>query len=203
MADATLSTHLLSIDIETSGTDPRVHGIIELGAVHVESGVEFEAQVRHTDLVVAPEAMRVNKVDVSTLDDPARKPLGQVDFEFLTWLAELKRTQNITGRLIAVGYNVASFDLAFINAQMSKSAAQFAHRAIELNSLCFAEDLRENRTTNGFELGRNKKFVREMNPNLNAHTALADARMSAEDLRLLTGWRGPRVEPPAIATVTA
>jgi DNA polymerase III epsilon subunit-like protein len=59
---------VIALDTETGGLDPRVHSLLEVGVVEVlpglRAGRQFTVSVVEPQMVVTPEAMRVNGIDL-------------------------------------------------------------------------------------------------------------------------------------------
>lgn len=52
---------IILVDLETTGLDPQVHEIIEIGAINVDTGAEFSIKVQPSHIETAdPVAMKVN-----------------------------------------------------------------------------------------------------------------------------------------------
>lgn len=172
---------IFSLDLETSGTNPKQHAVLSIGIVHPATGEEFYREVRWNSVNVEPEAMRVNKLDVAKLDQPPREPLGVVDNQARQWVDAILLRHFELGKIpraVAMGWNVGSFDLAFINAAMPALASRFSYRVIDLTSLCYAQD-----ELRGKPLGTTKDSLRSTDPNL--HNALFDARLGVQQWRAL------------------
>lgn len=134
---------IISLDLETSGTDETDTTILSLACVRLSDNEPFYVDVRHKSLGVTPEAMRVNGIDIMTVDDPARKPLSKVDEELRAWLKSDKfYKEGKTYTLIPMGMNVGTFDMKFVRKYVSKSAALFGYRSMDLNSMIFEEAVR-------------------------------------------------------------
>ena len=98
-------------DTETTGLDPSVERVIEIGGVelwnHIPTGREFHVFIRPEGRKVDPAAFDVHGIsDAFLLDKPV---FSEVLEEFLDFFAE--------GRLIA---HNASFDIRFLNAELGR-----------------------------------------------------------------------------------
>lgn len=77
---------MIIIDLETSGTDPKVHGIVSIGAVMIPEGKEFYSEVQLLPEQVAdPDAFAVNGYTEEQVRDPARPKLEDAMLEFHEW----------------------------------------------------------------------------------------------------------------------
>lgn len=136
---------IISLDLETSGTDESETTILSIGCVRLSDNQSFYADVRHKSLTVTPEAMRVNKIDIMIVDETGRKALSKVDLEFREWLRSDKfYEEGKTYTLIPMGMNVGTFDMKFVRKYLPKSAALFGYRSMDLNAMIFAEAVRRN-----------------------------------------------------------
>ncbi len=125
--------------------------------------------------------MRVNRMVIADLDSSERFPLETVD----SCLAQF-----IEKGAVALGLNVATFDMNFIAAFLPLTAAQFTWRSIDLNAVYFAKAV---------EIGRNfwdvknlsdksaERQVAEFVPSLEKHHALFDAYLNCFALAGITG----------------
>jgi hypothetical protein len=76
-----------------------------------------------------------------------------VDLELSAWLIE-ELGEISKGSLISVGWNVAAFDHPFFNHALPTTMSYINRRAVELNSLCYAETRKDpySSTNEDFEL---------------------------------------------------
>ena len=170
---------IISLDLETSGVDIHESTILSIACVRLSDHKSFYADIRHKSLGVTPEAMRVNGIDIKTVDDAARRPISKVDLEFREWLrSDPFYQEGKTYTLIPMGMNVGTFDMKFVRMYLPKSAALFGYRSIDLNALAFAEAVRRNVE---FKLVKEAAKVlgttvaHENVPELGPHHALWDA----------------------------
>lgn len=175
-----MKTHNLAfIDVETTGLDPDMHEIIELGVVLVrqvpqegkgpglEVIEEFEYKIIPERLFNAdPESLKINGYTPERWTDA--KPIKEVMEDFA------KRTQGAS----FVAHNIV-MDAAFINCAFERSGVKnlMHYHKIDTISLAFAK-LYHDPKVEKFSL----RFLCEYFgiKNENAHTALSDARATFE-----------------------
>ncbi len=171
---------IISLDLETSGTKTgEDHTILSLGAVRVSDLEPFYADVRHKSLVVCPEAMRINGIDITKVDDTRRMTMHRVDEAFREWLKSdpfYKEGNRYT--LIPMGMNVGTFDMDFVRKYLPKSADLFGYRSMDLNSMIFEEADERGVTFKSVKQGAKvlgTSFAHAHVPELGPHHALWDA----------------------------
>ena len=123
---------LVGVDIETSGVNPGFHRVIQLGlAVPTVSGLAlFSSLVRPSEpMVFDDSAFRVHGIPLDAV--LAAPSVEQVAADAVAFLDEFAPADV----LLSCGFNVASFDLAFLAADVPDVRARFSHRALELNSV--------------------------------------------------------------------
>lgn len=126
------------LDFETSGTD------IEAGAYPIEIGVAV-ADERYGTIVRVPEhgvnawsdpAELVHGISADTVTRLGEQ-LFVAEAKAITWLADFGLFHGKQMDRIAVGWNVASFDVPFLRRWFPNLAAQISYRTVDLNALCF------------------------------------------------------------------
>jgi len=137
---------LISLDLETSSSDPEHGTILSVGCVRFDPPEivprDFYREVKHKSLEVTPEAMRVNGLDITTIDSPKKLSLVEVDIKLRTWLwcGDIK-SKNL--RFIPMGLNVGSFDMAFVRKYLPLSAKAFGYRSLDYRcTFCWQNKLR-------------------------------------------------------------
>lgn len=141
---------VLVVDVETSGLDPRRHGVLEIGAV-APDGAEFQDKC----WLDADRQWEQGALDVNGYSSQELYKATSRDFEadkagllelragFLKWLAWKKGEGR---RWTLAGCNVGAFDLQFLR-HMSADAVQpdfdavVAHRTRDLGTLAMACEL--------------------------------------------------------------
>lgn len=129
----------VGVDIETSGLEYKDGArLIQIGVCTDDQ--EFCSLVKPADalsitMVWDNEAAAVHNIPV---DDVLAAPAeGEVDIDLYQWL--LKIGAQVEKRLlVAVGWNVGSFDMPFIKAQLPLTHSLFSRRTADLNAVCFA-----------------------------------------------------------------
>jgi len=174
---------MIVLDIETTGTDPKKHCMLSLGAVDYDSGEEFygECSVYSTS-VVDPVALEINGFKGENVQP------GKKQFPHDLYLAFEQWSAKFPDRLLA-GHNIGHLDLLFIevlhdfisNPYFGGDGRKFpfGYRTLDLHSVAFAK-LGRSLSHEGIctALG----LPKEPNP----HNALAGARSEREAfLRLL------------------
>lgn len=194
-------TKLLIVDTETGGTDPERHSLLSIAAVVWEDGrttAEIEVLVAEPDLTVTAQALEINRIDLVSHFHRAHKPPEALS-AFVAFVRNQFESELAMGQKISLaGHNVA-FDVNFLKRLFRMRPADFealfSHRVLDtasvLRFLSLAHLLPEAATasTEAF------KVLGVTIPEAQRHTALGDARATAELLtRLLklTAQRDPR-----------
>lgn len=140
-------TNIISLDLETTGVIPGKHVPISIGAVKMDTDLDrhvstnsFYVQLEWDSLVVDPQAMRINRLDIANPPgrygafDKKSLPADEGLDAFVQWLGN-------TDKIIALGKNVGSFDLPMLKSvwQCHRNRSwPFSYRSIDLNTLFFA-----------------------------------------------------------------
>ncbi len=173
---------MIILDIETTGTDPRVHSIASIGAVDFgepERG-EFYEQCRiFPGAKIEMEALAVNGLTEEQLMNQDKKTEGEIVSEFLDW------TKQSSDHTMA-GQNV-QFDTSFIIAAAERNHLDFSipKRVIDLHSVCFAHMIWKGEkppvANNRSDLNSDliMKYV-GIPPEIHPHEAINGARIEAE-----------------------
>jgi len=120
---------LISLDTETSGLDPQANDVLAIGAVDIESGAEFYAQIRwDRPVLCTPEAMKINGLSIHDGIRP-----DSVMSQFIKFLPE-------DNDLRIIGMN-PRFDREFVKEcweEVVGSSVRFPlhYRTVDINS-CF------------------------------------------------------------------
>jgi len=171
---------LISLDLETSGSESTEHTILSIGCVRLSDLESFYADVRHESLMVTPKAMQVNEIDITQVaNQEGRSTLSQVDKKFREWLrSDPFYKEGKHYNLIPMGMNVGTFDMEFVRPYLPKSADLFGYRSLDLNALIFVDAVMRGCK---FETVKNAakmigtSYAHEHVPELKPHHALYDA----------------------------
>lgn len=132
-----LDKRFVGLDIETTGSGgPEVYKMIQIG-VAIRDGPLFRQDIGWETWNETEEAKAVHGITRERI--LAAPPAYHVD-GFLKGFLE-SSLPGTTGRLIPVGWNVGSFDMPFVRAQLPQSAKRFSYRSVDLNSVCYTAAL--------------------------------------------------------------
>jgi len=174
----------IGLDIETS--DLKIDDnakIIQLGLSCIVAGrpVVFSSMVKNEgETFISEESFSVHGISAGEL--VSAPSLSEVEYNAIKWLEELVDLSE-SEKLIAVGWNVNSYDLPFINKFMPNLRKFFSHRVVELNSLCYllgGSSHFEYRSSDSIKLQAkniNKKLLGEFNVIGDEHDAGYDAAL--------------------------
>jgi DNA polymerase III epsilon subunit-like protein len=127
-----MNLKFVGLDIETSGTELDKHQLIQIGvAVGCLKTFTMDVGYDMSDLVIDEQAMEVHKISLARTVG-AKRP-NEVDDLLCQWL-----TENDLKKLVAVGWNVAGFDMPFVRKYLPKASKFFSYRTVDLNAICFA-----------------------------------------------------------------
>lgn len=193
-----MNPQIISLDLETSGAN-LADGvtILSIGMEHLATGETYYQEIKHDLLMVEPRASRVHGLDMNSLDLPEaefaftaslaaaeevhtpnrRIHMGACDLAAREWLQQFSEKP---GKLLALGWNIAGFDMPFVRKYLSKTNAWFSRRTIDMNALCFFFDVAGNQP-----LLEAKALLKKQCKNQYTHNALADAKAAAEGFRYL------------------
>lgn len=138
-------TRIISLDLETTGIIPGKHVPISIGAVKLDADLgghvsvnSFYVQLEWDSLVVDPEAMKINCLNIASPPgrdgafDKKSLPAAEAIHEFNNWLG--------SDSFVAMGKNVGSFDLPMLRAVWdygTKRSWPFGYRSIDINTIFF------------------------------------------------------------------
>lgn len=111
----------LWLDVETTGTDPIRHGIIQIAMIAVVDGEEHEFERKisiFTQDEIDPEALRANGTDPQILPTYTRP--RRVHEELLEWLGRYVDKYDRNDKFTPGGYNADRFDLPFLQSWFKK-----------------------------------------------------------------------------------
>ncbi len=159
----TSNEHFMSIDIETSGLEVGKHVPLSIGAAIVPFDYDcghrphdisvrnsFYIQLEWDDVIIDPEAMKINKLDLANPPGPygtgINMSLPAVDgiLAFKEWLNKYSPL-----KIRALGVNIGSFDLPMLKSIWHHSGDPrwpFLHRSVDLNTLFYLLSRLQNRS---------------------------------------------------------
>jgi DNA polymerase III epsilon subunit-like protein len=171
---------LVFIDTETGGLNPAKDAILQVGLFHPSSGISMEILVNDTVGDVSEKALEVNQLSLDTVRNSGlcvNKAAEAVS-------AFIQRVKAKVGkhRMYSVGHNV-SFDTAFLRRLFmlanAKCPREFLfNRSIDTHAMLY---LRDDPTSLDAAL---EKY--QIPKPSSRHTALADAKLTAELYRRIT-----------------
>lgn len=118
------SRNICVFDFETTGLNPQVNEICQIGAVMIERNQlkvidRFESLVQPTDWEnVEEEALKVNGLTKEQLLEAPETPI--VWQNFASWIAQYRIDNKAFFAPIPAGYNINGFDLKFVNSYCMK-----------------------------------------------------------------------------------
>jgi DNA polymerase-3 subunit epsilon len=183
--------NLLYIDVETTGLDPVLNDVINLGCiVEVNNKIvdKFEYYMYPTNWSrIDKKAMNINGIDIENCYHFDKCVNFITPTEAATEIYKIMSSYKKDGKLIAVGKNV-KFDINFINNFFSKNIRSgggnfydiIRHRYIDINSLLLTTKYcgSNNIDMNDMDL-ENLQYIYNIQKTLNPHNALHDAILTA------------------------
>ena len=125
---------MIVVDCETTGISPRKNSIVSIGGLDFYSpSNKFYEECRIWEgAEIEQEALNVNGFTKEQITDPNKKSLEQTIKEFLKWT-------NSCFDVVFAGEN-PRFDIDFLKESANRYNIEFkfAHRSIDLHSLCTA-----------------------------------------------------------------
>lgn len=122
----------IGIDIETTGLNPaQGHRLIQIG-LYMGGQMAFKI-VKDVlpigSMTIDQSALNVNGFNLARIG--AGTPNDEIDYDLYNQLHGIYKFNE--GDIIAVGWNVGSFDMDFIKKEMPKFATLFSHRCCDLS----------------------------------------------------------------------
>lgn len=168
---------LVFVDVETTGSDERLHEIVEIAIID-----ELGLTLLHTKVL----AERLHVAEAKALEINGYDDIRWRREDALPWKAiALSVVDELAGTLVA-GWN-PEFDMRFIRwavRRLGRDDSPLPHRTIDIQTLAW-EHLARPRIQDGLSLFRTCETLGISNED--AHTALADARRAHAVYRKLTG----------------
>ena len=181
----------VSIDLETTGLDPEICQILQIGAViaddeHPEVQLDdlpsYDMIVKHDIIQGEPYALMMNAKIIELIAKPQdifKYILSRnISSDFLKWC----RAYIPDGKIALAGKNVANFDLRFLRKLICWEESEFHHRVIDPATYY---RLPSDKQPPDMKLCSERAVI-DMS-NFTMHTALSDAKLVVELLR-----RGPQ-----------
>jgi DNA polymerase III epsilon subunit-like protein len=180
---------MIVLDIETTGTDPQLHSIVEVGAIdfdHPGNYFNERCQIRE-GAEIDPAALEINGLTVNEIHDKTLLNQRELISRLMAWM------EQIEDRTIA-GQNV-DFDISFLNESSARCGMNFrlGKRKVDQHSLVYAHYLKRNikpPLKNGFSDLNSDSIMKYVGlpPEPKPHRAINGARYEAEALsRLIYG----------------
>jgi DNA polymerase III epsilon subunit-like protein len=170
-----MANNILFIDTETGGIDPKQSSLLSIGLA-VWSNKKIistkELLIKHDIFKFTPQALKINKIDLSSFMEEALEP-KQVVNELLNFL---ESNFDLTTPITLGGHNT-NFDINFLKYFLNKYNIKFdklfSHRFIDtasiLKFLYYAGKIKE-------DLSSSDKAFKFFNIDIqNRHSALGDA----------------------------
>ena len=126
----------LAVDIETTGTDPDRHQILEVAFVFEQSEKDvvdcpaFHCYIYHNPIIGHPNALNLNRKLFKKIVEGGRTPKIFVD-DFIAWLEFLGHP----GEFVLVGKNVGQFDWQFLRRVEGFPTDLFSYRMLDIGSM--------------------------------------------------------------------
>lgn len=175
------SDNLIFVDIETTGTDPDKHEIIELAYILVRQDKGIFTVIEEREFKVKPE-------HIETAEPAALKMNGYDEGQwiFASSLADVMKAFGAASKsAVFVAQNV-TFDYSFIERALAKSGVpnELYYAKLDTISMAYNKLYKDPRAT-GFTLKKLCEYFGVENGK--AHTALADTRATFEVFKKLMG----------------
>ncbi|MGH2697873.1 MAG: hypothetical protein ACRDJL_01565 [Actinomycetota bacterium] len=124
-----MPARFIGVDGEMTGTDgPTVHQLIQIGVATAPDEV-FVSDIGYEEWSEDAESMAVHGLSAERIGAAPRADV--VDAELCGWLGD-KVVESGRG-LIAVGWNVAAFDLPYVRHYLSRFARHLSRRSVDLH----------------------------------------------------------------------
>lgn len=189
--DNPVDTRYVSIDIETTGLNPKTDQVLEVGAV-IDDGItpvdelpKFHCYVKHHFISGHPRALSMNAEIIRRIDDGGENVIEEhyIATKFAEWL-----TANGVDpkKFTAAGKNFAGFDRPFLDQQLTgwKPKITPRHRVIDPALMYWRPEI------DGFKLPDTQTCLDRADFDKKVqHTALEDA---TDVVRLIRLWSANR-----------
>lgn len=134
---------LMSIDLETTGLNPRDHQILEIAAVvlvdkenpyYADSYWKFHRTIRHKQIYGDPVAIVMNTDLIKRSTELYYCDEVEAMEQFDDWCKEVYEGF-YDEKITPVGFNVGSFDMQFLKETGELDLSRFSHRSLEVGSM--------------------------------------------------------------------
>lgn len=181
---------MIVVDIETTGTNSRVHSILSIGAVDLVDKREFSGECRaFPDAKIEEEAMKVNGISEDEAFNPSKQTDEELLLSFISWMKESKDHT-------VAGQN-PHFDVSFLEetARRYHINISIPHRIIDLHSMTILH--MENRGIS-YPVAHNRSDLNSdkimeyvgIPPEVHPHIAINGARIEVEAFSRLLWNKG-------------
>ena len=182
---------LVVFDIETTGVDPDIYDICQIGAVFVNrdgcATSSFSSYVKPLGKKRDEKAMRIHNISEATLSKA--RGAGAVLFNFENWITQQPQTAGAVNDYALKNVMLATwgngFDTVFLEATYKKLELEypFSRKTLDLKSVCmYILSMIDKPISSGL-----LRFSEILGlPDYRAHDALEDARRTYTITRILT-----------------
>ena len=175
---------VLYCDVETTGTNPAKHGIIQIGAIiEVDGVVVEECNLKcapHEGAAISPDALAISGTERSELEN--RMTSLEAYTKFRHFLSRHIEQYDREDKCYPAGYNI-HFDLNFIQAWFRHHGDKYGigsfinWRMLDPLPLLFIKDFTRQMTLSDYRL---ETVCRHFGIELHAHDAMSDIRATRE-----------------------
>ncbi|MDQ3646578.1 MAG: hypothetical protein M3345_06540 [Actinomycetota bacterium] len=131
-----MPARFIGVDGEMTGTDgPAVHQLIQIGVATAPDEV-FVSDIGYDKWSENPESMAVHGFSAERIRAAPRA--DAVDAELCGWLGD--KVVGSGRGLIAVGWNVAAFDLPYVRQYLPRFSSHLSGRSVDLNAVHVRRD---------------------------------------------------------------
>lgn len=136
------SSRFIGVDFETSGLNPRGgHFPVQIGVSIFDDSAPLGVRMISTLIArqhprlykIDPDAMAVHGIPLEQLENAPS--CADVDRVLVEQMAD-HTAEHGAGNLIAVGWNVGTFDMVFAEVFLPRFRALFSYRSFDLNAAC-------------------------------------------------------------------
>lgn len=124
---------MLIVDVETTGTDPRYHSLVSIGAIDFDNSEDSFYRECHIfpGAKVEDKALEINGMTIEQINDKTKPSEGEIVADFIKWIKD-KKDHTVAGQN-------PSFDVGFILAGAERNSLDIslAHRTIDLHSIVY------------------------------------------------------------------